>query len=177
MPSPKRTLFAALLAFVSFNTAAQVTFVSPEKEKPASRVVAQAVVQYSIGDPTDDEQMHLELINRARADANAEALRLIALSFINTDVGEQFHVWQVDTNLMKAQFATNPPAGPLSFNANLINAARAHSQFQFDTADQTHTGSGGSTLGQRATAALCLVERRRKCVHQRHLSRARPRRV
>ncbi|HUS34686.1 MAG TPA: hypothetical protein VM680_04970, partial [Verrucomicrobiae bacterium] len=152
MPSPKRTLFAALLAFISFNTAAQVTFVSAEKEKPAAPL-AQAVVQYSIGDPTDDEQMHLELINRSRADANAEALRLIALSFINTDVGEQFEAWQVDTNLMKAQFATNPPAGPLSFNANLINAARSHSQFQFDTADQTHTGSGGSSVGERARTA------------------------
>lgn len=153
MPSSKRILFAALLAFTSFNAAAQVTFISSEKEKPATTVVAQAVVQHSIGDPTDDEQMHLELINRARADANAEALRLIALSFINRDVREQFEAWQVDTNLMKAQFATNPPAGPLSFNANLINAARAHSQFQFDTADQTHTGSGGSDAGQRATAA------------------------
>jgi uncharacterized protein YkwD len=153
MPSSKRILFAALLASISFNAAAQVSFISPEKEKPAAPVVAQAIVQHSIGDPTDDEQMHLELINRARADANAEALRLIALSFINRDVREQFEAWQVDTNLMKAQFATNPPAGPLSFNANLINAARAHSQFQFDTADQTHTGSGGSDAGQRATAA------------------------
>lgn len=153
MPSPKRSLVAALLAFISFNATAQVTFVRAEKEKPAAAPVAQAVVQYSIGDPTDDEQMHLELINRARADANAEAQRLIALSFINTDVREQFQVWSVNTNLMIVQFATNPPAGPLSFNANLINAARLHSQFQFDTADQTHTGSGGSDLGQRATLA------------------------
>lgn len=153
MLSPKRTLSIALLAFAtSFHAPAQVTFINAEKEKPAAPL-AQAPAQYSIGDPTDDEQMHLELINRARADANAEALRLIALSFINKDVREQFEAWQVDTNLMKAQFATNPPAGPLSFNAKLIDAARAHSQFQFDTADQTHTGSGGSTLDQRVTSA------------------------
>ena len=119
----------------------------------ASPVTANAPGLFSIGDPTDEEQMHLELINRARADANAEALWLIALSFINPDVREQFEVWQVDTNLMKAQFATNPPAAPLSLNAKLTTAARAHSQFQLDNAVQTHTGSGGSTPASRATAA------------------------
>jgi uncharacterized protein YkwD len=154
MLSSKRILSAAvILLSLALGAQAQVTFINSEKEKPAASFVAQAPVQYSIGDPTDDEQMHLELINRARADANAEALRLIALSFTNPDVAQQFDSWNVDTNLMKAQFATNPPAGPLSFNAKLIAAARAHSQFQFDTADQTHTGSGGSNLGQRVTAA------------------------
>ena len=37
-------------------------------------------IQFSIGDPSDDEQLYLELINRARANPTAEAQRLIALN-------------------------------------------------------------------------------------------------
>jgi hypothetical protein len=123
----------------------------PVKAKTSAPVAA-AATQFSVGDPTDEEQMHLELINRARVDATAEAERLIRLSQIDKDVGDQFRVWSVDTNLMKAQFATNPPAAPLSFNAKLIQSARGHSQFQFDNAVQTHIGSGGSTLSNRVNA-------------------------
>src|ERR1700749_1164890 len=49
---------------------------------------------FSIGQPTDEEQFYLELINRARTNATAEANRLLALTepnvlaaldFFNTD--------------------------------------------------------------------------------------------
>jgi hypothetical protein len=163
MRTLKRSLLALSLTLAPSDALAQKAIYAPppppmEIGKFKAEPVAQPVASntpglFSIGEPTDEEQMHLELINRARADANAEALWLIALSFINTDVREQFELWQVDTNLMKAQFATNPPAAPLSFNAKLTDAARLHSQFQFDNATQTHTGSGGSNPGSRALAA------------------------
>ena len=140
------------LAVASLNVVAQKAYFAPapppiiystEKPKPAADAslnVAQAAVQFSIGDPTDEEQLHLELINRARADANAEAQRLIELAITDPDVNDQFfRAWNVDTNLMKAQFSTNPPVAPLSFNAKLINAARGHSQYMFDNAVQAHT--------------------------------------
>jgi uncharacterized protein YkwD len=126
---------------------------SRQKQAAVASNVAPAATPFSIGDPTDDEQMHLELINRARADASAEAARLIALAVTNRDVASQLNYWQVDTNLMKAQFATNPPAPPLSFNAALINAARGHSQYQFDNAVQAHDEGPLSSPGTRALAA------------------------
>jgi hypothetical protein len=128
--------------------------VNTDKPKAAPTDVAQAATQYSIGDPTDEEQMYLELINRARRDAVAEAERLIALAATNHDVFEQFvTAWNVDAELMRSQFAALPPVPPLSLNARLTTAARGHSQYQFDNALQTHTGSGGTSVGQRITAA------------------------
>ena len=42
----------------------------------SAQMPAQDVALYSIGDPTEEEQLFVELINRAREDAGAEALRL-----------------------------------------------------------------------------------------------------
>jgi hypothetical protein len=123
-----------------------------QPKKSSAPEIAQAATQYSIGDPTDEEQQHLELINRARADATAEAQRIIALSAIDKDIGNQFKYWQVDTNLMVSEFSTNPPAPPLSMNAKLIQSARGHSQYQFDNAVQSHIGANGSTLQNRVDA-------------------------
>jgi uncharacterized protein YkwD len=163
-----RLLSALSLAFISFNALAQTPHYAPtppptiyKNEKPKlagepSTPIAQAVTQYSIGDPTDEEQMHLELINRARADANAEALRLIALAQIDPEVADQFiRAWNVDTNLMKQQFSIYAAAPPLSFNAKLINAARGHSQYQFDNAIQAHSEPDPllASPGLRATDA------------------------
>ena len=104
----------------------------------AAAVAAEGAVQFSIGNPTDEEQMLLELINRARTNATAEATRLLS----STDPYVQAGLAQVDAELMKAQFATNPPVAPLSFNARLIDAARAHTQYLFQNAIQTHSGPG-----------------------------------
>jgi hypothetical protein len=106
---------------------------------------------YSIGTPTDEEQLYLELINRARANPTAEGLMLAAAT--DPDVVGNIKFWNVDLNMMKSEFAALPVRPPLALNANLTNAARDHTQFQFDTATQTHTGSGGSDVGDRATAA------------------------
>src|SRR3954462_3290438 len=165
MPRSIRLLAVLVLSlFGAASSVAQKATYAPtppalisSKEKAADTVtpqIAAAAAQFSVGDPTDEEQMHLELINRARANANAEALRLIALSLTDKDVGDQFRIWQVDTNLLIAQFATLAAfAPPLSFNAHLIESARGHSQFQFDNAIQTHTGTNGSTAGDRVKAA------------------------
>jgi hypothetical protein len=110
---------------------------------------AAASFLFSIGDPTDDEQLYLELLNRARANAPAEAQRLIALD----DVYVQNALKNVNTNLMVQQFSTNPAAMPLSFNAQLINAARAHAQYQFNNGIQSHVGPGTNTLAQRLQTA------------------------
>src|ERR1044071_6665151 len=81
---------------------------------------------YSIGDPTNEEQYYLELINRARANPTAEALRLATTTDANV-VGA-YTSFGVNLALMQAQFALIPAQPPYSMNATLLNAARAHSQ-------------------------------------------------
>lgn len=66
---------------------------------------------YDYGDPTADEQAHLEVINRARSAPAAEAFRL------DIDLLEGVVPGEIDFR----------PAQPLSFNAVLTDVARSHS--------------------------------------------------
>ncbi len=118
------------------------------KKSVQPQTAAAAPILFSIGNPTDEEQLYLELINRARADANAEAKRLIALD----DIYVQSALQKVNTNQMQSQFATNPPAAPLSFSAKLLTAARNHAQYQFDNGIQSHFGPGTNSLQDRLNA-------------------------
>ena len=97
---------------------------------------------YSIGDPTNDEQYYLELINRARANPTAEGIRLATTTDAN--VLGAYASFGVNLILMQAQFTLIPPQPPLSMNATLLNAARAHSQNMLDNNYQGHTGPDGS---------------------------------
>src|SRR5882724_682563 len=97
---------------------------------------------YSIGDPTNDEQYYLELINRARANPTAEGIRLATTTDAN--VLGAYASFGVNLILMQAQFALIPPQPPLSMNATLLNAARAHSQNMLENNYQGHTGPDGS---------------------------------
>lgn len=107
---------------------------------------------YSHGDPTDEEQYMLELINRARSDPNAEGIRLSTTT--DPDVSGSYDYFKTPTrSQVAADFSTMTPKAPLAFNAKLINAARLHSQDMLANNFQSHTGSNGSTLPQRTSAA------------------------
>jgi hypothetical protein len=97
---------------------------------------------YSIGDPTNEEQQYLELINRARANPVAEGLRLATTT--DPNVLGAYAAFGVNLVLMQAQFALIPPEPPLSMTATLLNAARAHSQNMFQNNYQGHNGPDGS---------------------------------
>ena len=105
--------------------------------------------RYSIGNPTDEEQLYLELINRSRSDPKAEAERY--RSATEPDVVQDFKNFKVDLVKLASDFATISPAPPLSMNANLTAAARLHSQDMLANQFQGHTGSKGSTTGDRIT--------------------------
>ncbi len=75
-------------------------------------------ILYHHGDPTDLEQYMLELINRARANPVAEGQRL---EDQRQTCPENFTHWS-------EEFASYPIAPPLAFNAQLLQAARLHSQ-------------------------------------------------
>ncbi len=88
-------------------------------------------------EPTIYEQYMLELINRGRADPNAEAVRY------NCDLNEGLPDGTISSD----------PTQPIAFNVHLIYSAREHSQWMIDNDTFSHTGEGGSSPGDRITAA------------------------
>lgn len=92
------------------------------------------------GDPSADEVQILEFINRARADAAAEAARLSATT--DTDVLAMVAYFHVDFDIMTSQFATlTQKTQPLSMNAKLLASARLHSLDMLDNVFQGHFSS------------------------------------
>lgn len=83
------------------------------------------------------EQLMLELVNRARLDPNAEAKRL----GITLNQG------------IAAGSITAAAKQPLAGNTLLNDAARAHSQWMIDHDVFDHTGAGGTSPFQRMTTA------------------------
>ena len=83
--------------------------------------------------PTAQEQYMLELVNRARANPNAEAQRY----GISLNQG------------LAAGTLNNSVKQPLVFNSNLIQSSRVHSRWMLDRDQFSHTGSGGSSAGDR----------------------------
>lgn len=98
----------------------------------------QSAVLYSIGDPTDEEQLYVEWINRARANPAAEGLRLAQ----STDADIVRELRRVNTNLLISQFGAIPSAPPLSINNKLTIAARLHTGHMFTNIYQGHQGPG-----------------------------------
>ena len=101
-----------------------------------------ALNQYSIGEPTDEQQLMLELINRARADAMAEAQRLVKIARTDPDIKYVVDYYSINLAEMVKQFSTlEQHLPPLSMNRLLSNAARLHSQDMFNNVFQSHTSS------------------------------------
>lgn len=107
-------------------------------------------ILYSIGEPTAEEQYHLELVNRSRANPTAEGVRLANTS--DPDVLSAYNSFSVNLSLMQFQFSTNPAVPPVAMNAQLLEAARVHSLDMFYNQFQQHTGSDGSNPGSRISA-------------------------
>jgi uncharacterized protein YkwD len=119
---------------------------------PAStQAVPAETTAYSHGDPTPQEQYMLELVNRARANPTAEGVRLRYTT--DADILGAYSYFNVDLAAMAAAFAGYPVRPPLAFNADLIAAARAHSQDMASNDFQGHTGSDGATLVTRIASA------------------------
>ncbi len=114
---------------------------------PAEGHLHSAATVHSIGDPTPEEQLYIEFINRSRANPVAEAQ-----IFVNTTdpaTISSLDFFNVDTALLQQQFATNPPVPPVAPNAQLIAAARRHTGDMLTNSFQAHSGSDGSLFDQR----------------------------
>ena len=92
--------------------------------------------EYVMGDPSSEEQMYLEYINRARALPWEEGY-LLATS---TDPEIQFTYQFFGTDLQRVvdEIAQYPPQPPLAFESRLIEIARSHSEYMLRNAVQEH---------------------------------------
>ncbi len=93
---------------------------------------------YQYGNPTAAEQAHLESINRARLDPQAEADRLLG--------------GNINEGLSSGAISLTPKQ-PLTFNAQLYQAARLHSQDMIDQDYFDHNSLDGRSPWNRIAAA------------------------
>ena len=115
-----------------------VTARNGNTESPASSEVSAIPAAVALNlQPNAQETLVVELVNRARANPNAEALRFA----IGLNDG------------ITATAITSKANPPLAHNLLLLAAARAHSQWMLDTDIFSHTGVNNSTPGQRMTSA------------------------
>lgn len=87
--------------------------------------------------PTAQEVLVMELVNRARANPGAEAARL--------EIG-------LNDGITGTQISDTPKA-PLAHNLLLIDASRKHSQWMLETDIFSHTGENNSSPHERMQAA------------------------
>lgn len=118
--------------------------------KSPSRIVLVVLLTASGGfsrEPTDLEQYYLELVNRARANPNAEVTRLSGETW--GDMGNP-----AAPNLnegLPPGTITATAKQPLAFDPRLIDAANAYSQLLLDSEEFSHT-AGGTTAKSRMEA-------------------------
>ncbi len=110
-----------------------------------------SAARYEIGDPTPEEQLYLELVNRARMNPAAEAAWW--RSTTDPDVLSSYGYFGVDVNLMVSQMAALGVAQPLFFHPQLLEAARQHTMDMYGNNYQGHIGSDGRNPGLRLNDA------------------------
>jgi uncharacterized protein YkwD len=101
--------------------------------------------------PTNDEQLMLQLLNQARTDP-AAAAQVISEN-ITPDITATLNYYGVNLQSTLNSIASATPQPPLAWNADLAQAAQGHSQDMATNQFQSHTGSDGSSVGQRIQAA------------------------
>lgn len=103
----------------------------------ASSAAARSTTAYRHGEPTDAEQLMLELVNRARANPLQEASR-----------------WGIPLNSgLRPGTISATRKQPLAFHPRLITAARRHSNWMLQTGIFSHYGKGRSEPWDRMRRA------------------------
>jgi hypothetical protein len=147
--NPRHRLILFALAFFAWVPFAHGQMAPPPappvisgNSAPSNSPQSPDALLYSIGSPTNEEQYYLELINRARANPTAEGIRLATTT--DSNVLSAYSAFGVNLVLMQSQFVLVAPTPPLSMNATLMTAARAHSQNMLQNNYQGHNGPDGS---------------------------------
>lgn len=112
-----------------------------------SQLVAQPTQVYSHGDPTPEEQLMLEYINRGRTNPAEEGVRMMDTP--DPSVQGAYSYFKIDAAKTKQAFAGYPERPPLAFHPQLIESSRNHTKDMDEKNFQGHTSSNGDELGQR----------------------------
>jgi uncharacterized protein YkwD len=119
---------------------------APQIENLESRQVLS-----SAGAPTAAAQDMLYWINLARTNPGAAAQRIA--SDITPDIQATLQHYNIDLGATQQAIASSAPLPPVAWNDQLGQAAQGHSQDMVANQYQSHTGSDGSTSGQRMQQA------------------------
>ncbi len=95
--------------------------------------------------PSDDEQLMLELINRARANPQAEGQRLVGL--LQADPTLRAAAGSLDVSAFLQEIDSYGPRPPLAFDPRLIAAARDRDALMLAANAQEHSPSGAVVTG------------------------------
>ena len=102
--------------------------------------------------PTNDAQYMLQLLNEARTDPSRPPQQFIQ-SNITPDIRRRSTTTGSISSATLQAIASATPQPPLAWNAQLAQAAQAHSQDMATNQFQSHTGSDGSSPPQRIQQA------------------------
>ena len=119
---------------------------APQIESLESRQVLS-----SVGAPTAAAQDMLYWINLARTNPTAAAQRIAA--DVTPDIQATIQHYGIDLNATEQAIASAAPLPPVAWNDQLAQASQGHSQDMAANQFQSHTGSDGSTSGQRMQQA------------------------
>ncbi|WP_165071639.1 CAP domain-containing protein [Paludisphaera rhizosphaerae] len=97
--------------------------------------------------PSNDQQLALQLINMARTTPKLAAQWLS--KNIGSDVSNTLKHFNVDVNSVLNTISSSNPLPPVAWNADLADAAQAHSDDMAANQYQSHTGSDGSSADDR----------------------------
>ena len=130
--------------------AEEVEIQSGAEEVTRFRPLAEGL-RWETGDMTDEEQLYVELINRARANPEEEGRWLVSLT--DADIVRNLGFFNVNLDQVLNDplhgFLRLAAAPPLAPNAMLNAGARAHVDDMFVNTFQAHQGTDGSRAGDR----------------------------
>lgn len=106
---------------------------------------------YSIGDPTDAEQLYLEPINEVHADSAGTPITLTNIT--DPDILATYQFFSVDLSKFVADTQRFPVAWPLAFEPRLIRAAHGHSLWMLTHGIQAHNETDPAHPGKAITSA------------------------
>jgi len=107
--------------------------------------------------PTDIEQLMLELVNDARLNPMGNAARYLSgyapLTSPDSLIQQAITQFGVNGAALKTAYQALIATHPLAWNDSLGSAAQDHSQAQISAQEQSHQVTGELGLGARLTAA------------------------
>jgi hypothetical protein len=105
--------------------------------------------EYSIGNPSAEEQYIVELVNRTRMNPANEGKILRASK--DPDLLTAYEVRNVNLAMYESEMAAYSPVPPVAINARLSEGSLVHTRDMLNNAFQGHTGTDGSSAGDRIT--------------------------